>query len=777
MMQVAYVACWWLALEVIGLISFPLVSRICSSLGDKGYSISKLVGLVILTYFTWMLSSLKLLPFGTISILVSFILLAALSLFLGRKHLRIANWPRKQIIISEFVFALAFVMFLLLRMGKPDIYFSGAADAFFNFAFIESILRGDYFPPLDPWFAGESLSYYYGGHLQVAMLTLATRVPPAIAFNIAGAMFAALAVCASYGLGYNITKRKLYGFVTAFFVCIVGYTSGFFQLMAFTFGGEVLGLPPLDVPNITEWLLWFNFWDAPWLVEGALVHYPYFSFLLGDLHSYWMSIPFQLMFIMLIFALFQRGRLSDRIARSDTLLDIFVLGLCLGFFFILNTWEYPTYIIFTILAFILLRIRPSIKGTLAVPAAIVGLSFILYLPYYTSGGMSGFSGLGLGTIRTSLVQFLEYGALFLFAACSLLFVLSKREILRGKGTMLIAVFVLLATVLATVFLDEFGALFLLAACPLLFILSKREILRGKGTMLIAVFVLLATILATVLLDFQLLIVVVPVGLLSLYYISKSKPKSAREFILLLLVMSAALAFFCDFLYIDDALDGDWARFNTVLKVYLQLWVFFGISAACAAFYVVTNLGRKTRVIWTIMLVILVLACLVHPIASTTSLLSGRHTHWGMNQGTLDGMAYVEMVDKGDYDAIQWINEEIEGSPVILEARGNPNLFSSRVSAFTGLPTVIGWGAWEIMWRLAHGEVDERNRDVDMIYNTLDNDEAMELLRKYDVEYIYIGTLERETSESEGLQKFATHPEDYYLMYEHEGVTIFKVRGE
>jgi YYY domain-containing protein len=453
MRQVAYVACWWLALEVIGLISFPLVSRVCSGLGDKGYSISKLVGLLILTYLAWMLSSLKLLPFGTISILVSFILLAALSLFLGRKHLRIANWPRKQIIISESVFALAFVMFLLLRIGKPDIYFSGAADAFFNFAFIESILQGDYFPPPDPWFAGESIPYYYGGHLMVAVLSWVTRVPPAIAFNIAGAMFAALAVCASYGLGYNITKRKLYGFVTAFFVCIVGYTSGFFQLMAFTFDRQVLGLGPLDVPNITEWLLWFDFWSAPWLVEGALVHYPYFSSLLGDLHSYWISIPFQLMFITLVFALYQRRRLGDEIARSDTLLHILMLGLCLGFFSILNTWEYPTYAIFTLLAFILLRIRPSMRGALAVPLAIFGLSFILYVPYYTSGGMSGFSGLGLVTARTSLVQFLEFGALFLFAACSLLFILSKREILRGKGTILIAAFVLLATILAAVLLD------------------------------------------------------------------------------------------------------------------------------------------------------------------------------------------------------------------------------------------------------------------------------------------------------------------------------------
>jgi YYY domain-containing protein len=561
------------------------------------------------------------------------------------------------------------------------------------------------------------------------MLSVVTKVPSTIAFNIATAMFPALAVCASYGLGYNITKRKLYGFLTAFFVCIVGYTSGFFQLVAYISHHQVLGFLPLTVTNIKEWLLWFDFWSAPWLVEGALVHYPYFSFLLGDLHTYAMSIPFQLMFITLIFALFQRKHLNYKIALSDTLLDIFVLGLCLGFFFILNTWEYPTYIIFTLLAFILLRIRPSIKGTFAVMTAIIGLSFILYLAYYILGGMSGFRGLGLVTVKTSLSQFLEFGALFLFATCSLLYLRSKREVLLGWRMILI--------------------------CSL---------------------ILIATVLAAILLHFPLLIIVVPIGLLSLYFICKSKPKSEKEFVLLLILMSAALIFFCEFIYIDDALDGAWARFNTIMKVYHQLWVLFGISAVFALYYVLNNLGRKTKVIWIIILIVLVLVSLIHPIASTTSALSGRHTHWGLNRGTLDGMAYVEKIDKGDYDAIKWINREIKGSPAILETPGNPNLYSCRVSAFTGLPTVIGWGTWEIMWRFAWGEVEERIKDVATIYNTLDNSQAMELLGKYNVEYIYIGALERKTYESDGLQKFATESGNYDLIYDAEGVNIFRVRG-
>ena len=731
MIQVAYVIFWWLVLLVIGLISFPLVSRVCGKLPDKGYSISKLVGLLILTYLAWMLSSLHVMPFGYISILISLLLLAVLSLYLGRKNLRIADWPRKNIIISESIFAVAFITLVLIMMGRPDIFFNNV-DHYMDFAFMGSILRGDYFPPVDPWLAGESIPYYYGGHLLSAILTVFTRVPPSIAFNIAVAMFFALSVTASYGLGYNITKRKLYGFLAVIFICVAGYISGAYQLIAYAFHTDIMGYLPSGAPNYAEWFLTFSFWDAPWLIPGGMAQYPSYIFQMGTLHAFMMGIPFQLMFIMLVFAVFQKGRLSDKIPRSDTLLDIFILGLCLGFFYFINAWEYPTYIIFTVCAFLLLRIRRGIKGTLRILGGVIGISLLLYIPLYLSTGTGGIHGIGLVAVKTGLTDFFEFGGLFLFAVCSLLVIL---------------------------------------------VWSKREIFRGKVVILAAILILLATILTAVLLDFPLLLVVVPLGLLSLYYIYRSKQKTETEFVLLLIIIGALLALFCDFLYLDDGYGGDFERFNTVLKLYLQIWVFFGIAAAYAVFYVLRNVRGKIKAIWIITLSLLILSSLIHPLASTTSLYSGRHESWGISSGTLDGMAYVEMVDKGDYEAIKWINENIGGSPVILETPGGFYDYASRISVFTGLSTVIGWEINEIMWGRTWDEVGERRGDVDTTYNTSDNDLAMALLAKYNVEYICIGNLERERYGSEGLQKFASYPGEYESIYESEGVTIYKVRED
>jgi len=730
MMQVAYVIFWWLALAIIGLTSFPLVSRVCTRLGDKGYSISKLLGLLILTFLVWMFSSLKILPFGYISILLSFFLLAAFSLYLGRKNLSIASWPRKQILISESVFAIAFVIFLIVVMQKPDLQFAFFSEDFMDFSFLQSVLRSDYFPPIDPWLAGENIPYYYGGHLLTALLTFTTRVPPEVAFNVAVAMFFALAVCASYGLGYNITKRHLYGALTALFVCLCGYIFGALQLVAYISHHQVLGLNPIEATNIGDWMLSFDFWGADWSVmQYAVARAPYTTFIIGDLHANMMDIPFQVMFIMIIFAVFRKGNFIEGNFNRDSLLSIFILGLCLGFFSFLNAWDYPIYVIFAILACVLLAIKPSIKGTLGI-LAILGLSFILYIPLYTSGGMTGFSGLGLVTERTSLSRFLMTSVLFLFVIFSLLFIWPKRELLARKWVML------------------------------------------AGT-----FILLAAVLAAILLKFQLLIIMVPLIMLSLYYIYNSKSKGEREFILLLAIMGASIALFCEVLYFNDALYQPYERYNTVLKLYPQIWIFWAVAAACGVSFIVSIIKGKTKAIWVAVLGILIFASIIHPIASTTAWTSGRHESLDVygGRGSLDGLVYLESQNKGDYLGIRWINENIDGRPVILEAPGNSGEYSSRVSALTGLPTVIGWQSWEIMWGRSWDDVGERTGDVDAIYNTLDNNEALELLKKHDVKYIYIGSLEREKYESEGLQKFAAQPEAYELVYEGEGATIFRVR--
>jgi YYY domain-containing protein len=723
MIQIAYAAIWWLSLLVIGVITFPLVSRVCNRLPDKGYSLSKILGLLLITYFSWLLASAHLIKFGYINIILSVLILLALSLFLGRKRLNPRLMPLKAMAISEALFSAAFVLFLLFLMYKPDIFYAYSED-FMDFAFLQSILRTDYFPPLDPWLAGETLPYYYGGHLLVAIMTLITKVPSYISYNLAMAMFFALAVCAAYGLGYNATKRKLYGFVTVVFVCIAGFITGAFQLSSYISGHEILGYGPKQGISFVEWLL--NFDLGVGVIPHTCTSYPYFVFSQGDLHPHTMSIPFQLMFIALVFSLFKRGRPAGGDSKWDSLLIIFILGISLGFFSLLNMWEYPTYIAFTLLAFILLGIGLSKKGILGA----VGLSALLYLPYFISrGGVSGVHGVGLVDIRTELIDFVEIFALFLLPLVSYFCILSGHRSLRER------------------------------------------------TLVIALSLTVVAALLSFLWGFQLVLVLIPLILASLYYIyreRRARHKNADAFMMLIVLMGALILLFCEIFYVNDSLSAPNERYNTIMKFYLQVWVFLGVASAYAVFWVLENVWGKLRTLWIALLIVLVIASIIHPIGSTTGWTSGRHTAFGVNRGTLDGLAYVETIDKGDYEAILWIDAAIEGTPVILEAPGGAYNFTSRISTMTGLPTVMGWLTHEVMWRGSWDSVAGRDTDTDTIYNTTDGEEAVTLLEKYNVEYIYIGTIEREKYESEGLQKFAGQPDRYELVYDNLGVSIYRV---
>lgn len=115
--------------------------------------------------------------------------------------------------------------------------------------------------------------------------------------------------------------------------------------------------------------------------------------------------------------------------------------------------------------------------------------------------------------------------------------------------------------------------------------------------------------------------------------------------------------------------------------------------------------------------------------------------------SLDGMEYMRELDRGDYNAIRWMQANIKGSPVILETSEDDSSYSyaCRVSSNTGgIPAVIGWARHERFWGgRDHEEVKKRIGDVSLIYSTGSEEEAIELIEKYNVTYVYIGTLERQ----------------------------------
>jgi uncharacterized membrane protein len=102
-------------------------------------------------------------------------------------------------------------------------------------------------------------------------------------------------------------------------------------------------------------------------------------------------------------------------------------------------------------------------------------------------------------------------------------------------------------------------------------------------------------------------------------------------------------------------------------------------------------------------------------------------------------------------AIEWLRS-VEGTPTLLETVGRAYDADgrARVSTFTGLPAVIGWPGHEVQWGHDPGT---RPADVQRIYRTRDLSEARSLLERYDVDYIFVGELERRDYPAASLAKF------------------------
>jgi YYY domain-containing protein len=244
------------------------------------------------------------------------------------------------------------------------------------------------------------------------------------------------------------------------------------------------------------------------------------------------------------------------------------------------------------------------------------------------------------------------------------------------------------------------------------------------------------------------------------------------------------------------LTGDIGRMNTVFKFYLQVWILLAVAAAIClswAWRATRRWRTSLREPWWGGMILLILGgALFLPFGIRARAVDRISSATGL---TLDGMAFMQhgvVIDgpdgdmqeiplAGDYEAIRWMQKNIEGSPVILEGLGRREyLWASRVSIHTGLPAVVGWRWHQAQQRAAVGAemVNRRRADVDTCYETTDIPQAREILDRYGVRYVYVGQYEKAYYDQDGLDKFGQMVERGLLRVVHEaqGVTLYEVVG-
>jgi YYY domain-containing protein len=258
----------------------------------------------------------------------------------------------------------------------------------------------------------------------------------------------------------------------------------------------------------------------------------------------------------------------------------------------------------------------------------------------------------------------------------------------------------------------------------------------------------------------------------------------HTFVFVMLFVAALLLFGTELVYIQDAFNN---RMNTVFKLYFQAWQMLALVSAYAVFYLgwpafarvagqareaAARWRRVSTAAWLVVAAAFVGAAFLYVPAALESRSNGFS-----NPMTLDGLAYYASSQPDDASAIQWLNQNVAGTPTIVEATGGSYSQFGEVAWMTGLPTILGWDFHEIQW---HGAsiipvVDQRKQDVDTIYRSTDAQQVQQLLQKYQVRYVYVGPLERQVygNDPAGLAKFSQFMD---VAYKNASVTIYQTRG-
>jgi len=792
---------WWLIVEILGLAALPLTLWLFRHLPDRGYAFAKPLGILLTSYALWILVTFGFLRNTTSAIAFVVLLVAAGTWHLFGKGVREAlrQIPRSPIVAAEALFALAFGLWALFRAYNPEI---AATEKPMEFAFLNAILRSESFPPHDPWLSGFAISYYYFGYLMMAMLTKLSGLPANITFNLANALLFALTITGAFSLVYNLiegakgdegtkgtpSSSLLYGFLGSLFVAVIGNLEGLLELLHAKGIGSVAFWQWVDIkdllggpPFMSEGWWW---WRASRVIHDVILgqtvevidEFPFFSFMLGDMHPHVLALPFVLLALALALNILLSKRQEARGKFPVSSFQLIVYALCLGALGFLNSWDLPTYALIVVMACAVQSRRHGggFRDVARFAIALAALAILLYLPFYI-GLQSQAGGLRpVLLVKTKLHQYLVMFGLFIYVVVSLMAdglwhwqrKLSPKD-MKASINVRIAI---PRQQTERVFVGRrrlpqhrwLTIAFVPLGLVLLLSLAFKWWTAGFLALLIG---------TTISLLFQKLgdALSRPSNGIPLRRESASGEGSEDStiFVLFLILVALLLTLSVEFVYVKDVFN---SRMNTVFKLYYQAWALLAISSAFGVYYIVDGWRRTTgRYAWLALFAALFAASLVYPAAATYT----KANRFAVSP-TLDGTAYMERHYPDDYAAIQWLKANVEGAPVVLEAPGGSFTEYGRVSSQTGLPTLLGWGGHELQWRGSYEEPGRREPDIEAIYKGLDEKRVLKLLDEYDVSYVYVGRLEREKYQLSQAQvgKFAKFMD---VVYDQGGVRIYKVR--
>ena len=760
-----HVLAWYLCLTAFGWAALPLARALLPRWPGLWLLVARPLGLLLGGLLCWTVVGLGFAPYSPLIAALCFILLA---IALRIPQLRRREWIRTgQMsyagIAAELLFILVFALWAWQRGMQPAI---DGLEKFMDLSLLTTMNRGSILPPLDPWLAGARVNYYVFGQF---LWTLPMRIlgtPPPIAYNLALAGVVAFFVGLAGAVGALLVDlgrgliagdaeapanmrpwHWLGAALAALYSAIAGNGHDFFYgpgmpgraitRLVGRLGVEVGSLENYAFSDATRFI-GYN----PETADRTIHEFPWYSFLVADLHAHLINTTVVLLGLILLIQLHRRWQAEGFGSRAGRVLALGYAACC-GLSIMANYWDFVIYTGLFGLVWLSHVVRAAQGarregaagwrldlGLLCYSLLLVAAIFFLRLPAHWSLGIYvAAAALSLWLTRLRPHPLVQAAALlpvhFAVAhACAWTFnrhfvPMSDAVRLTTERSPLWQLFVL------------WGPGLLLALSLLLWLGRGRRGLRGAALQLPLAFI----------------------------------------------GMAALLIALPELVYVVDIYGGSFKRANTMFKFTYQAHILIGL--VCGALLalllargwrVLAALRRGRRgisprrlaaLVPALALVALALVPLAYPWTATWRWLPrpDRAAWRGLDGSAwlseaverrveLDGRQYSYRLDD-DRAIIDWLNREIAGQPVVLEAAGLSYTHFARISTYTGLPTVIGWQTHEWLWRTsrerpnAYAElVLPRQEEVATIYREPHSEAAARSLAHYGVDYIVVGALER-----------------------------------
>lgn len=692
---------WWLFAGLLGIIFMPVSLCVFKTLKDRGWIFSKSVGIAVSAWLVWFLSSCRIVKFNRTGIILSILICAVfnagvLYYLKKNKKIDIDRNTVKHMAVLELLFFVMFAFWTYLKCFAPS--GSCTTEKLMDFGLMQAINRAEYMPAADMWYAGKPINYYYFGQFTAVFLSKLTGTGTEYGYNLMLMMVAAFSFTMPFSIVSNafsdlIKVREWGGENTRRFLpAAAGVLSG----IAVSFAGNMQYVIYAKLVPVLRSMLGLDK-----MAESLGYSFP----------EYWYSNATRY--------IGYHPETEDKVINEFPVYS-FVLG---------DLHAHVVNIIFV------LTVTGILYAFIQQKNSVSGEDDSLNLLKDACSPHLFLTAFFIGIFHISNywdypIYFVVTGAVVLFSNIrkrGFIFYTLKLTFIQGIYIIIIAV------LLSLPFTMSFEKI------------SNRIRLCESHSPLYQLAVLW---LLPVLCVFMLLLTMVmeQKGKRSVKLLITDSEVSDL-YMLTIGLCAIGLLIIPELIYVEDIYGGSFKRANTMFKLSYQAFILFGMTMSYA---IVRGIyGGKTRgkrVFSLILLLCLLMTSGYFGIAAKNGF--GYWTDSGNLKG-LNGGEYLKDINIKDYNAANWINQNIEGSPVMLETYGdsyNPDY--CRISASTGLPTILGWRTHEWLWRSSGTmeypeDMKERSIDTDIIYTSNDKDTVRELIKEYNVEYIYVGDTERE----------------------------------